>query len=174
MEWELWINTRYTEQQRFFKHAADVDLDSKSIAAEIVRNDTATSMAAEARRILMNERDVSLQSDKKSLKRERERKIKSRYWHVRGIDEELEPYRAKRVTFPARTNALFSEMYHYHCAPQFPLGTAAVRRIPCACSTCDALIKTKWDPDITDFKDQPRFQQNDNCYMEPIMKTNND
>ena len=65
-------------------------------------------------------------------------------------------------------------MYHYHCVPQFLLGTAAVRRIPCACSTCDALIKTKWDPEIADFKDQPHFQRNDNCYMEPIMRMHND
>ena len=65
-------------------------------------------------------------------------------------------------------------MYHYHCAPQFPLGTAAVRKMPCACSTCNALIKTELDHKITYFKDQPRFQRNENCYMEPIMRMNND
>ena len=64
-------------------------------------------------------------------------------------------------------------MYHYHCAPQFLLGTPAVIRISCACSTCDALIKTEWDHKITNFKDQPRFQRNENCYMEPIMRMNN-
>ena len=67
-------HTLYRATKKFFKHADDVDPDSKSIAAEIVRNGTATLMAAEAHCILMLKRDVALQSDKKLLKREREKK----------------------------------------------------------------------------------------------------
>ena len=78
------------------------------------------------------------------------------------------------MTFPPRSNALFSEMYHYHCAAEFPLGTVAIRRIPCACTTCDAIIKLPWSSDVTDIKDQPRFQRNDNCYLKPIMTMNNE
>ena len=69
-------HTLYQATKKFFKHADDVDPDSKLIAAEIVRNDTATLMATKARRILMLERDVSLEFNKKSFKRERERKKK--------------------------------------------------------------------------------------------------
>ena len=100
---------------------------------------------------------MSLQSDQKSLKREKEKQRKPRYWYVRGIDKELESYRYWTVTFPPRSNALFSEMYRYYCAAEFPLGTVTMRRISCSCATCDAIIKLPWDPDIIDIKHQLRF-----------------
>ena len=103
-------HTLYRATKKNFKPADNEDKDSKLIAAEIIKDGTVTSMAAECRRILMNERDVNLGSDRKSLKREEKKKIRSRYWHVRGIDEEIETYRCKTVTVPAEVDAQFSEM----------------------------------------------------------------
>ena len=64
-------------------------------------------------------------------------------------------HKAKRVTFVARSNVLLPEIYCYHCVPKFLWGIAAQSIIPCVCSTCNELIKSKWEYNITDIKKQP-------------------
>ena len=63
-------HTLYRATKKFFKPVDDVNSYQKLLAAETVKNDTATLMAAECCYILMLERDVSPQLNKKSLKRE--------------------------------------------------------------------------------------------------------
>lgn len=71
--------------------------------------------------------------------------------------------RCRMVTYPKKSNALISEMYHYLCAVEFPQGTVAMRRMLCSCKTCDTINKLPWDSNITDIKDQLGFQRNNNC-----------
>ena len=69
-------HTLYRAAKKNFKQANDEDVDSKLIAAEIIKNGEVISMAVECCHILILEGHVKLQSDKNSLKREKERKIK--------------------------------------------------------------------------------------------------
>ena len=63
--------------------------------------------------------------------------------------------------------------YHLHFDPQLSLYKAALRRIPCACSTCLNKLALPWQEHV-DAHLQPRFQHNDKCKYIKVFDDMND
>ena len=118
--------------KKYFKQSDDEEPDFILTAHEIIKSNKVNSMAEECYYILMFKYDVKLQSDHKLFKGEK-KNIKTRYWHVRGIDEKIESYRCQMVNFPLILNALYVEISRYHFSAEYFLGTVEMRKIPCTC-----------------------------------------
>ena len=63
--------------------------------------------------------------------------------------------------------------YHLHFDPQLSLYKAALRRIPCACSTCLNKLALPWQEHV-DAHLQPRFRHNDRCKYIKVFGDMND
>ena len=103
----------------------------------------------------------------KHRKREDDRKINQRYWHVRTVDEKLDGTKCSTIQIPD-PNTTFSDMYHYYTCPDLGLGWAALRRVPCNCNACDISIRKEWDGTKTKSQ-QPRFQMVEQCRFKSIL-----
>ena len=75
----------------------------------------------------------------KHEKREDNRKINSRSWHVRPTGEKLSGMKCSTIKI-SDPSVSFSDMYHYFTCPELGIGFAALRRFPC-----------NWDVDETRF-----------------------
>ena len=60
------------------------------------------------------------------------------------------------------TKVGLKEMYHFRFVPDLPRDTVAIRRIPCLCSWCKAMLDKPWNSKLTPSK-QPMFSQVDCC-----------
>ena len=92
------------------------------------------------------------------------------HWALSGEDGENDKWTTQ--------NGL-KEMFHFRYHPEFPVGTAAVRRIPCLCDACYKQLAEPWktfknDWDNRDYTKQPKFQNNRDCRHFDPMDTLND
>lgn len=69
---------------------------------------------------------------------------------------------------PENYNNGTTEMFHFRHHPFMPKNTCAVRRVPCPCDNCKAQLKQPWEMDV-DPKDQPMFQNMDDCDYSAVM-----
>jgi len=90
---------------------------------------------------LENERSQGVKSNRKHRCREQQRKVKNHHFHVRKQEKNIHQFKYKLPSkFPGEKRSLFMEMHHLYCHPELPVGTVAVRRIPCSCVACDRTI----------------------------------
>ena len=129
------------------------------------------SPAEDCKRILEQEAVSSVKSTVKHEKREDNRKINTRSWHVRPIDETLNGMKCSTIKI-ADPSVTFSDMYHYYTCWELGIGCAALRRFPCNCQACDEQIRISWVDGI-DSKIQPRFKLANNCRFGSILGDSN-
>ena len=130
------------------------------------------SAAADCKRILELEGSEGVKSEgNKRAKRERNRGIRNRYWHVRGVQEELSNVKCSTITNFSKT-ATFRDIYHYYTCPELGAGFAALRRLPCNCNACNETIIKPWIPGVA-AKEQPRFTDPEDCYFKSVMGDHN-
>lgn len=130
------------------------------------------SPAKECVRLLRQDyRALGLKSMKKRKKRECEKKIHERWWHLRKLTSKLSGihFGTNNIDDDKHT---FSHMYHYYACYELSHGRAALRRVPCNCVECDRVIRQDWVAGKDD-EDQPRFQTVQNCYFESILGDEN-
>ena len=156
-----------------------MDKKAKSMQVHSFNNssDTPTkkySAAADCKRVLEREGGQGVKSaGLKYEKREANRGINQRYWHVREIDEKLYQPRCVTIKIP-EDGVSFTDMYHYYCCSEFgnKKWRAALRRVPCNCPACDETIRLPWI-DGMPANDQPRFKNPDDCYLKPVLGDSN-
>ena len=151
---------------------------SKSLQVQTFNNNTGKkySAAADCKRVL--EEDMKIKETSTGIKYEsmqRNKEINQRYWHVRGIDEELSKIRCSTVKMPEK-GVTFKDMYHYYACPDLGANEmkmkVALRRIPCSCQACDEMIRKPWVHGKP-ANEQPRFQDVMDCYLRPILEDSN-
>ena len=69
-------------------------------------------------------------SEGQRAKRESQRGIKNRYWHVRELEEKLSDVKCATIKDFSDT-CTFSDMYHYYTCKELGPSKAAMRRFPC-------------------------------------------
>ena len=145
--------------------------EDKKIKAYRMEEGVFVSIAEEAARLCRVEREEGSKGDRKYRKREAQATIKRRFYHVRKEVEDTVHSELKMkltsTSLPKTPNSGLLSHYHIHCDPDLGVNRQALRRIPCACATCEERKKMQWFPGV-DAKDQPRFQQNKECKYWPI------
>ena len=112
-------------------------------SSEVPGPDVKYSAAKDVKKVLEKEGGKGVQSaGLKYEKREANRGVNQRYWHVREIDEKLFQPRCVTIKIP-EAGVTFKDMYHYYTCPELGLEkwTAALRRVPCNCPACDDTIR---------------------------------
>ena len=110
-------------------------------------------------------------SDKKYNKREESKVIKKRFYHESRRDDVKCKDLKCSITggFAKGCRNGLSAMYNIRADPELPLGTVAVRRIPCACSgCCDKLkrpIRERYTGDCTDCKYRDVFEDTNDWHL---------
>ena len=130
------------------------------------------SAAEDCRKILQQEGIEGVKSEGKRTKRELERGISERHWHVRPAKEKLRIFKCATIQIP-NPNLSFCDMYHYYTCPEMGTGVAALRQVPCNCNACDEKIRLPWDDGVKDAKDQPRFATCDDCFLNSVLEDSN-
>ena len=142
-----------------------------------VLDDKKVSIAEESARLLTLERNFGSFGSSKHEKRETSRRIRERFYHIR--DEKMNNFEyinMRASGFPKINGEKYNGMlscYHLHCDPQLSLYKAALRRIPCACSSCLAKLSLPWKENV-DANLQPRFAHNEDCKYNKIFGHFND
>ena len=151
--------------------AAALDVNSSSLkvhAHSIVDGKHMKYSAAEdCKRVLEQDGGEGVKSVVKREKREKDRGINKRYWHLRAMEEKLSDARCHTIQIPEK-GVNFSDMHHYYCCPQLGPGRAALRRVPCYCQACNSKLKLPWI-NGKDYYEQERFQFVDDCYFASIL-----
>ena len=113
----------------------------------------------------------------KNEKRENNRKVKRRFYHVR--DENKNHFNYINMNSKGfcnvkgeKYNGMLSR-YHLHFDPQLSVNKAALRRIPCACESCTKQLSLPWVVNV-DASKQPRFLHNNMCKYNNIFGKFND
>ena len=130
------------------------------------------SAAADCKRILeQDDGGKGMKSSVKSEKRERNRGIKDRYWHLREEFEKLSDFKCATVKIEEE-GTTFKDLYHYYTCPEMGQGRACLRRVPCNCTACDEKIRLPWVHGLVP-KEQPRFAPVTDCYLKSILEQKN-
>ena len=143
-------------------------------SSEVVGPDVKCSAARDIKEVLESEGREGVQSaGLKYEKREANRGVNQRYWHVREIDEKLFQPRCVTIKIP-EAGVTFKDMYHYYTCPELGLEkwTAALRRVPCNCPACDDTIRLPW-VNGKPAKEQPRFKNPEDCSLKPVLGDSN-
>jgi len=167
-------NTIYRRSMRKHVPAADaMQSDNKCMKAHSFSSVAGDSYSAaeDCKRVLENEGSEGVKSEGKRAKRESERGISNRYWHVRKIEDKLNNVRCETIKNFSKT-CTFMDMYHYYTCPELKIGFAALRRHPCNCTACDETIRTPWDNSKA-AKDQGRFVTPEGCYFRTVFGDHN-
>jgi hypothetical protein len=149
--------------------------EDKKIIPYSVKEREFASIAEEAARLCALDRSGGAKGDKKHKKREEAATMKNRIYHVRKREDVVQEGLKMKLTGLPKKGAHVGLLgrYNLHVDADLGVGTAALRRIPCACAACEEHRKRPWKPGFQP-KDQPRFQQNKACKYWPIFKGEND
>ena len=112
-----------------------------------------------------------VKSEGKRAKRESERGINKRYWHVRELEHPLSNVKCETIEDFSDT-CVFSDMYHYYTCPELGVRKAAVRRLACNCTACDEMITKPWTHGIIP-EQQERFKDPGNCKFKSLFGNEN-
>ena len=120
-------NTIYRRSMRKHVHAADaLQSANKCMLAHSfspVAGDDSYSAAEDCKRVLENDGSEGVKSEGKRTKRESERGINNRYWHVRKVEDKLSNIRCETIKNFSKT-CTFMDMYHYYTCPELKIGFA--------------------------------------------------
>ena len=162
---------------RITKNPEETCLDIKKINIHTVDNHNTVSIAKEAARILRLDRTYGSFGSLKNRKRELNRTIRERFYHIR--DEDVNNFEYVNMTFKGfpkvdgeNYNGMLS-CYHLYFDPQLSLYKAALRRITCVCTTCLSNLALPWQENV-DAHLQPRFQHNNLCKYIKVFSDLND
>jgi hypothetical protein len=160
---------------RIVNPATEPSIDSKNIINHSVVENEFVSISVEAARLCALDRSSGSKSDRKHNKRESEAKMKKRFYHVRKQDEKVHSdIKMQMIGLPSNgPHSGLLAHYHLHADPYLGLAKLAIRRIPCACESCETKIKLPWVPSVEP-KLQPRFAQNMECKRWKIFESIND
>jgi hypothetical protein len=150
--------------------------EDRKIKSHSVEEGAAISVAEEAARLCrIDARSEGAKSDRKYQKREEASTVKKRHYHVRVQNAKLhDRLRMKMVGWTTDiTHGDLLAHYHLHADPDLGAGQVALRRIPCACDSCEEMKRKEWIPGV-DSRNQPRFAQNQLCKYWPIFEGLND
>lgn len=162
---------------RITKKPDETNLDIKKINVHTVFNKDKVSIAKESARLLRLDRTYGSFGASKHKKREVNRTVRERFYHVR--DEDMNNFEYVNMSskgFPKIIGENYNGMlscYHLHFDPQLSVNKAALRRIPCACDTFVANLALPWKEQIEAHL-QPRFKHNDKCKYIKIFGAYND
>ena len=169
-------NTIYREAMKTVKSPDEVSKAEshhlQTFTVNNVKGEKQYSAALNCKHVLESKGAEGVKSEGKSAKRERERGINRRHWHVRDVKEKLSDVKCATIK-NFSDSCTFSDMYHYYVCPQLGPGKAALRRFPCNCPACDEVITKPWTNAIKDPVLQPRFQNPDNCFFKPLFGDEN-
>ena len=129
------------------------------------------SAAEDCKRILEMEAGEGVKSVVKREKREQNRGINRRYWHVRKVSEKLNELKCATIKIDHK-NLSFKDMYHYYTCKELGIGKAALRQVPCSCNACDETIRLPWEAGRTAV-DQPRFKRVTDCFFDSALGDSN-
>ena len=170
-------NTIHRKSMRKVVHAADMSDPTSNSSTSLkahtftnISNQKRYSPAEDCKRVLEAEGSEGVKSVVKREKREKERGINKRYWHVREVDDDLVGIKCATITHPKFETGVctFQDMYHYYTCPDMEIGMAALRRQPCNCAACDETIRKPWDPD-KEPEQQPRFENPEDFFGDLFM-----
>jgi hypothetical protein len=149
--------------------------EEKKIIPYSVKEREFASIAEEAARLCSLDRSEGAKGDRKNKKREEAAVMKKRIYHVRTREDVLqEGLKMKMEGLPKKgAHVGILGRYNLLVDPDLGVGTAALRRIPCACAACEEYRKRPWKPGVPP-NDQPRFKQNRACKYWPIFQEEND
>ena len=139
------------------KIAQEYDLNIKKIRTDTMEGNEVVSIAYEAARLCRLDRTFGAQSFMKYKKREQNRTIVNRVYHVRKEREnKIEYINMKTLGLPKNSesekyNGLLSR-YHLHFDKDLGIGKASVRRIPCVCFSCRDKKSISWKVNIESSK----------------------
>ena len=124
-------------------------------------------LETEAARLLSDrDRLEGVKGHAKHAKRERERAMKKRVYHVRDPNDNIHD----NLKMTLDQKGLISHMHHIHVDPNLGATKAAVRRIPCACFECTRMLRLPWDFSIESPEDQPRFKTPTSCKCAQVLE----
>ena len=154
------------KNMRITKKPDEISLDIKKINVHTVFNKETISIAKESARILRLDRTYGSFGSSKHRKREVNRTVRERFYHVRDEDTNNFEYvnmysKGFSKVIGESYNGMLS-CYHLHFYPQLSINKASLRRIPCACDTCVATLDLSWKEGIEAHL-QPRFKRNEKC-----------
>ena len=101
------------------------------------------SAAMNSKFVLERNGGEEVKSEGKRAKRESERVINKRYWHVRNITDKLSDVNCNTIK-DFLDSCTFSDMYHYYTCPDLGPRKAALRRLACNYEACDEQITMTW------------------------------
>ena len=102
------------------------------------------SASEDCKRILEMEGGEGEKSVVKREKRELDRGINQRHWHVREVSDKLNELKCVTIHIP-HPNLSFKDMYHYYTCKELGLGKAALGPVPRNCNACDETIRLPWE-----------------------------
>jgi hypothetical protein len=129
------------------------------------------SASEDCKRILEMEGGEGVKSVVKREKRELNRGINQRHWHVRKVSDKLNELKCATIKIP-RPNLSFKDTYHYYTNKELGVGKAALRQVPCNCNACDETIRLPWESGKI-AADQPRFAMVGDCFLESVLGDSN-
>merc|ERR1739836_149042 len=100
------------------------------------RGERKHSAALNCKHVLESKGAEGVKSEGKSAKRERERGINRRHWHVRDLTEELSNVKCETIKRFSDDSCKFSDICHHCACPELGPRMAALRRFPCNCTAC--------------------------------------
>ena len=131
------------------------------------------SAALNCKHVLESKGSEGVKSEGKRAKRERERGINRRFWHVRELTEELSAFKCEPIPKWSES-CRFSDIHHYYTCPELGFVQATLRRFPHNCLACDEVITQPWDHAIRDPVNQPRFKNPESCFFKPLFEDENE
>ena len=134
----------------------------------------AVSVSEAALILCHSEKGVKLQG--KYAKRESERSITRRVYHLTKKEEASHRIKYSGTGFPKRHKNKNGILSHYHFVhdPDLPTDEVAVRRIPCACDGCMHQLRLPWVSNVIS-KNQDRYKNGGkHCKFHEIFDDLND
>ena len=105
------------------------------------------------------------------MKRENNRGINQRYFHVRDISQTLDGRKCQTIQIPD-PDVSFKDMYHYCTCKELVIGRAVLRRVHCNFNARDEIIRKEWVYGAKS-EEQPRFADSPDCFFKPVLCNSN-
>ena len=146
--------------------------DEEQLVASVV----AASFADQASKLLGAAwRFDGVKGGNKNRKRETQRKLKERYYHLqKEEDVKFLNVAMKMKGFDSAKGSGPNSHYNFRFDPDLPIMKCAVRRIPCACEGCVAQLKKPWVPGVEPEKQERYSPTGFNCKHHELFEGLND
>jgi hypothetical protein len=145
----------------------------KRMAPWAMEGGTCKCLSSEAKRLLEEpERKDGVVSAGKYQKRFDSRAVTVRSYHVLKDEEvRFKELKMKTMIFKKEKGAKNGVMtrYNFRTDPNLGVGKAAIRRIPCPCTSCNAQLSKEWKSGVP-AKEQERYAENRGCEKWEIFK----